>query len=160
MRHARRTTRNTRTRAQVTLEGGINQSGLTRQSVVTFRGVGPATNGRSPYDNCVSNTRAFPGFDSKAENAIEKATDSWLPGVARCGMAVARVRVDVCWRVQWRVWWLLLQAAAWRRPADAAQLKHATKARTQRCLASPWWVWLGTCALRVMRVCPAASCQQ
>lgn len=29
---------------------------------------------------CKSVIRAFPGFDSKIENGIEKATDSWLPG--------------------------------------------------------------------------------
>lgn len=54
------------------------------QSVCTYRAVGPATNRRSVLANCQENTRTglrgVLGFDSRAENAIEKATDTFIPG--------------------------------------------------------------------------------
>lgn len=60
--------------------GGV----LGSQSVCTYRAVGPATNRRSVLANCQENTRTglrgVLGFDSRAENAIEKATDTFIPG--------------------------------------------------------------------------------
>jgi hypothetical protein len=68
---------------QVTVTGGIDQSGLLSgtESVVTFRAVGPTTNGKSVLANCKDNTSSrWLGLrDSVAQNEVKKATDTWFP---------------------------------------------------------------------------------
>lgn len=65
---------------QVTVAGGVDQSTLGgvlgSQSVVNFRACGPATNGRSVLANCQANTKGFLIFDSAAQKAVKKATDT------------------------------------------------------------------------------------
>jgi hypothetical protein len=67
---------------QVTVAGGIDQSGLTgTSSVVSFRAVGPTTNRKSVLANCKENTgsRWLGLRDSVAQSEVKKATDTWWP---------------------------------------------------------------------------------
>jgi hypothetical protein len=65
--------------AQSTL-GGV----LGSQSVCSYRAEGPTTNRRTVLQNCQQNIRTglggLIGRDSVAENAIERATDTFIPG--------------------------------------------------------------------------------
>jgi hypothetical protein len=67
---------------QVTVVSGLDQSGLLgTSSVVTFRAVGPTTNGKSVLQNCKDNTgsRWLGLRSSVAESEVKKATDTWFP---------------------------------------------------------------------------------
>lgn len=66
---------------QISVVGGVDQSGfLSSQSVVIFKAVGPTTNRKTVFENCEANTKGFLFFDSAAQKAVKKATDTWWPG--------------------------------------------------------------------------------
>lgn len=61
---------------------GLDQSGLLgTSSVVSFRAVGPTTNGKDVLQNCKDNTgsRWLGLRDSVAKDEVKKATDTWWP---------------------------------------------------------------------------------
>ncbi|KAF6257699.1 hypothetical protein COO60DRAFT_1461027 [Scenedesmus sp. NREL 46B-D3] len=67
---------------QVTVVSGLDQSGLLgTSSVVSFRAVGPTTNGKTVLQNCKDNTgsRWLGLRDSVAKDEVKKATDTWWP---------------------------------------------------------------------------------
>jgi len=66
---------------QVAFSGVTGQSGLfNHQSVATFTAMGPATNGKSVYQNCVDSVKKGWFSGSQVEKDLKKASDSWWPG--------------------------------------------------------------------------------
>jgi len=53
---------------------------LLLQSVATFTAMGPATNGKSVYQNCVDSVKKGWFSGSQVEKDLKKASDSWWPG--------------------------------------------------------------------------------